>query len=424
MLLWIYTDGERRGITWVAASQDAAHHVQRGKYYARQLRQWAQIFIGDRSIPENRYGHSRECILEHEDIAQEILLHLQGIGKHVCAQDIVTYLDRPDVKARLKLKKTTSLATAQRWMAKLEFRFGKAPRGQYIDGHERPDVVKVRQEEFLPAMAKVLPSMRTWNDGQEDLPQEIQWPHDEDDGPRPFQNTVVTWCHDESIFRALDRRSLYWVHASEKAVPQPKTDGASLMASEFVSADYGWLQSRDGKNSARILFKPGKNRDGYLTNDDIVDQANTAMDILDADYKHERHVFIYDNVTTHTKRAPEAPSASKMPKNMSTRENNWMVEVNALDANGKQCYNEGDGSQKKMKVKMHDAVLEDGTPQSFYYADNDPIVEWRGLFKGMAAILEERGYEGCTGKYPKGRRGNCPDYSLGCVEANGVDCCC
>jgi hypothetical protein len=178
----------------MVASADAARHVERGEYYARCLRQWAQAFIANRSIPKHSYGHSRESILEHEDIAQENLLHLQSIGKHVCAQDLVTYFDRPDIKQRLKLKDTISLATVQRWIEKLNFRLGKMPRGQYIDGHERPDVVKERQEKFIPAMAKLLPFMRVWEDNQGNLPDEILEPL------APGEEVVTTWCHDESIF--------------------------------------------------------------------------------------------------------------------------------------------------------------------------------------------------------------------------------
>jgi hypothetical protein len=45
---------------------------------------------------------------------------------------------------------------------------------------------------------------------------------------------------------------------SEKAVPRVKGEGASLMAADYVSADYGWMWSPDGKESARVLFKAGK----------------------------------------------------------------------------------------------------------------------------------------------------------------------
>jgi len=51
------------------------------------------------------------------------------------------------------------------------------------------------------------------------------------------------------------------------------------MVAHFVSADYGWLQSPDGKETACVHFKAGKNREGYFTNENILKQTQTAMDL-------------------------------------------------------------------------------------------------------------------------------------------------
>ena len=80
-----------------------------------------------------------------------------------------------------------------------------------------------------------------------------------------------------------------------------------LMIADFVSADYGWLRF-DGE-AARVLFKAGKNRDGYFTNSEILDHVTTAMNILDKHAPLEKHVFMFDNATTHLKRADDALSA-------------------------------------------------------------------------------------------------------------------
>ena len=109
------------------------------------------------------------------------------------------------------------------------------------------------------------------------------------------------WFHDESTFYAHDRRQKRWVHKGEKNTPQPKGEGLSLMVADFVSADYGWLRSRDGKESSHILFCAGKAQDGYFSNDKIIQHAEKAMAILEKDYPDEDHVFIFDNATTHLK---------------------------------------------------------------------------------------------------------------------------
>ena len=82
------------------------------------------------------------------------------------------------------------------------------------------------------------------------------------------------------------------------------------------------------------------------------------MDILDEHYTEEDHVLVFDNATTHTKRAEGALSARYMPK--STHE--WGVEVNLQGANGKPLYGPN-GKIVKHKVKMHDTTFGDGSPQ-------------------------------------------------------------
>ncbi|KAF7359955.1 hypothetical protein MVEN_00722300 [Mycena venus] len=138
------------------------------------------------------------------------------------------------------------------------------------------------------------------------------------------------------------------------------------MVSDFVSADYGWLQLKDGKEAMRVLFKAGKKREGYFTNDDVIKQTHHAMDILSRDYPDEMHVFIFDNVTTHTKRAGDALSARKMPKLIPKDSKNFLIPVNKVDTDGKPVY-DAQGDIVKINVHMWDGTLPDGTPQPLYF---------------------------------------------------------
>ena len=52
---------------------------------------------------------------------------------------------------------------------------------------------------------------------------------------------MVVWYQDETIFYANNRREHRCVPNTKTAVPKLKGEGASLMISDFVSADYGWL---------------------------------------------------------------------------------------------------------------------------------------------------------------------------------------
>ena len=69
-------------------------------------------------------------------------------------------------------------------------------------------------------------------------------------GPRPRGHRTITWFHDESIFYAHDRRRKIWYHKDAPAKPYAKGEGVSMMVADFISADFGWLQSPDGTRTA------------------------------------------------------------------------------------------------------------------------------------------------------------------------------
>jgi hypothetical protein len=278
------------------------------------------------------------------------------------------------------------------------------------------DVVKYRQTVFLPKLAELQKDMRKYNElGEEDaedrgenvaptlnscgfpaITPQSEADHDNEPwdptlprAPRTPRTRVVIWWHDESIFYAHDRCKLHWVHCTETAKPYAKGEGQSFMIANFVSADYGWLEDFPNSRSARIELKPGKNRGGYFTNDEVLEQITQAMDLVEALYPDDRHVFVFDNATTHSKRADNALSARHMPKGTSPPGRNWKISVNKRDLNGKVVYGT-DGKLVKEKICMGDASFADGTPQPLYFPLDHPTHP--GLFKGITVILEERGF--------------------------------
>src|SRR5712671_1046744 len=134
------------------------------------------------------------------------------------------------------------------------------------------------------------------------------------------------------------------------------------MVADFMSADYGWLRSPDGKEDAQVLFKAGKAREGYFTNEDILKQTWRAMEILKKHYPNEDHILVFDNATTHLKRPDEALSARNMPKFTCKEGTNWGPEMNAIGANGKPVHGP-DGRVVKVKIRMANATFADGTAQ-------------------------------------------------------------
>ncbi|THH27698.1 hypothetical protein EUX98_g6488 [Antrodiella citrinella] len=359
-----------------------------------------------RALPVTRKTTWNSSALENEDLRRAVTDHLITLGPHIRALDIVEFLADKAVQTKFGLKKGICLSTAQGWMHKLGYRWKPIPNGQYVDGHEQADVVKYRQEVYIPALEKLRLSLREYNeDGTEYVPI----------GPKPFETPKPTAVHfhDESTFYANDRRKTRWVHGLEGAVPRTKGEGASLMISDFYSAEFGWLRSPTNPNrAARRLFKAGKNRDGYFTHEDVINQAMEAAAIVKDAWPEYNHVFVFDNAPTHMKRPDDSLLARNMPKGPSDTSKktktgyrqNFGVDRTLRRTDGTVVYAEKDGKILKERVNMVGAQFTDGSPQSLYFPSDYPVTELCGKFKGMAVILQERGYT-----YANRLPAECPD---------------
>jgi len=60
---------------------------------------------------------------------------------------------------------------------------------------------------------------------------------------KPLHLILVT--HDESTFYANDRRKTKWIDSSQKAAPEPKGKGQSIMVSDFLMSEWGSLRDGD-----------------------------------------------------------------------------------------------------------------------------------------------------------------------------------
>jgi len=160
--LHIYQHNRYQG--WIAASEQAARiGGWPSKWMVRGLRKWTHAFVHDTTnIPNHKYGKWNSSVLEDEDLTQEICLHLQSKWPYICATDIVQFLDMPEMKEQLNLKKPISERTACRWMNRIGYHWKKEPKGQYKDGHEHEDVVAYQQQVFLPFIATLTPHMCKW----------------------------------------------------------------------------------------------------------------------------------------------------------------------------------------------------------------------------------------------------------------------
>ncbi|KIK72370.1 hypothetical protein PAXRUDRAFT_180818, partial [Paxillus rubicundulus Ve08.2h10] len=313
--------------------------------------------------------------------------------------DLVQYLSDQDVQQRFRLKNTISLTTTKRWMHKIGYQWLHDHCGQYVDGHEHADVVKYWQSIFIPTWKTIEARMLQWlKDGiteeKPDLPL----------GTRP----AVAWRHDKSTFYTNDWHHSGWVHVEAGAEPRLKGEGESIMVLDFISPEYRWCKSPDGKESARVVFQAGKAWDGYYTCNDVLAQTSMTMDLLQKHYPDHDHIFIFDNTPTHLKHAEDALSARHMPKGIQE----WGVEVTVKDSAGKVVYGQN-GKPLKKKVHMSDGCLPDGTPQLLYFPDGH---QHAGKFNGMAQILKEHGFVNVDKL-----KAQCKDFK--CKEG-ATNCCC
>ena len=252
--LAFYTAG--RG--WIKAADYTAAILGQGTGCSRRLRSWGKDFICNWSVlPYHNYANSgSSSILDDVDFVEELQAHITDIGAHISAQAIVDFMKKPEVAKRHRILKPITLDTTHKWMSKLNFAWRQTPKGTYLDGHEQPDVVHYCQNIYLPTLTRCEPALRVWD--KENTTHLI-----DPSLPSPTCHSIL-WFNDQCIFYQNDRQKCFWVHASEKPIPLPKGEGVSLMVSDFISADYGWLRSPDGTESAWVLFQPGANREGYL----------------------------------------------------------------------------------------------------------------------------------------------------------------
>ena len=90
-----------------------------------------------------------------------------------------------------------SLLTAQRWLAKLKWRYKKVKNGMYIDGHEQNDVVA-----YWSAFVHRWAENKTWFPFLDDNPH-----------PHPSNlRTLVLITYNKSTFFQNDKRTTCWSH--------------------------------------------------------------------------------------------------------------------------------------------------------------------------------------------------------------------
>ena len=156
------------------------------------------------------------------DLAHAVGTHLESRSAIVAVVDALENITYE--KDGLRKRKCIKARTARRWLKKLGFNWRDVRKGVYVDGHEREDVVGYRQNEFLPQLAALRPSLVEWDAKLKRVPKEL--PNGE--------KWKVFVTHDESTFYANDGRHQMWIEG-EKQPLRPKGKGRGIMVSDFLT---------------------------------------------------------------------------------------------------------------------------------------------------------------------------------------------
>jgi hypothetical protein len=85
--------------------------------------------------------------------------------------------------------------------------------------------------------------------------------------------------HDESIFYSNDATRVTWEENGRKEL-RPKANGRAQHVSGFCCPCHGFLSVAEDVNSLHIIT-PGKNNDGYWTNEDLIKQFEQVRPLFE-----------------------------------------------------------------------------------------------------------------------------------------------
>jgi hypothetical protein len=251
-------------------------------------------------------------------------------------------IGRTRVQVRFrKVKKGLCVRTMERWLHWMGYSWKEVRKGIYKDGHEREDVVRDRQERFLPFMASVEPRLAKWNAELERLPLEIgslmahqmrsfaSLPPEHQlqtmillkETPTAVPCPLVPVIHDECTYNANDGVHHQWILGDHNPL-RKKSRGAALMVSEFLTPT-GRLKlppdcTQEEMDRLRILDSTATEilqcgGDKWWNQEYLIEQIITkAIPIFNRAFPGQQALFIFDNATIHSAFAKDALRVTKL----------------------------------------------------------------------------------------------------------------
>ena len=299
--------------------------------------------------------------------------------KNLTIHDITVWVNE---KLQMKEEEHYTDFTISSWLFKMGFKRCESKKIIYFDGHEREDVVKDRE--------------RYYKQIQELKPDMIQVDPITFDLINLDQAKFIPVYQDETV-KHSNEVERFFIDDGTSNVPPPKSQGISLMSSDFMSpfgmleySDTAWeIVKKDPSVIEEIKLKGEyqarragailqSKRDGYYNRNLCLQDFVKACKIIEANHDGRyKPVFITDNSPIHLAYAPDALVASKMNVGIGGKQplmrKGYFYKVSA---NGEKIL------IKKVEQSM---VIEKGAN--------------KGLAKGLKKVCSERfGYENIKGK--------------------------
>lgn len=175
------------------------------------------------------------------------------------------------------------------------------------------------------------------------------------------ERKLVLVTHDETTFESNDGKKKVWIEDGKQHL-RPKGAGKSIMISQFMClchghmdvevtedllARYPTLDAPVGSVVATLrTIEPGKNSDGWWSNEDLVEQLKRTIILFDILHPDCVALFAFDNSSNHHKYAPDALRARNLNKSDGgknvpllrpgwyTKDGNTIVQSMQVDNNG------------------------------------------------------------------------------------------
>jgi hypothetical protein len=339
----------------------AQWHEGDGVWFSRKIRALARHYQIFEELPIEQRGGLKNArtLLQDELVKKRILDHLQSLPTGKITPKKLRAAVNTEILPDLGItpKNPISTRTARRWLIKLGWRYTQVRKGVYMDGHERADVVKYRQEVFLPLMAQFEARMAHYEGQELNRVAPIL---------QPGEREIIPNFHDESTFHANEEVRSLWLRKGEQPL-RKKGRGRLIHVSAFINPETGRLVLLDQneivvRDSTKIIY-PGSKGDAWWDCEQLMKQIEEALQIFEAAHPGKQGLFIFDQSSAHASLPPDALKAFEM--------------------------NKSDGGKQR---RQRDTIIPETNPVAEHRGKPQKMILPDGRPKGLQRVLEERGF--------------------------------